>query len=113
MAGMVKLRDLAPVIRSKNAGPFRLTFDVLFDDEALYEHVRDSGAFNEKAIAAAYGVPQSQISSLFHFDAARALKVTFFRPTDQCAIGESDAYGCQQHVPLMDLEVPNWEAPVK
>ena len=106
MAATVKLRDLAPVIRSKNAGPFRLTFDVLFDDRDLYEHVRDSGAFTRDTVARAFGVSQSQVSSLFHFDAARALKVTFFRPGDQCALGESDAYGCQQHVPLMDLEVP-------
>ncbi len=106
MAATAKLRDLAPVIRSKNAGPFRLTFDVLFDDQAMYEHVRDSGAFTETTVAAAFGVPESQVSSLFHFDAAMALKVTFYRPADQCAIGETDAYGCQQHVPLMDLEVP-------
>ena len=27
----VPLRELAQVIRSKNAGPFELTFDILFD----------------------------------------------------------------------------------
>lgn len=102
-----RLKDLAKVIRSKNAGPFRITFDVLFEDRTVYERVRDSGAFTRQTIAEAYGVPDARISSLHHVDMAKALKVTFIRPTDQCAIGESDAYGCQQHVPLLDLVVPD------
>jgi len=31
-----KLIELAKVVRSKNAGPFELTFDVMFDDDATY-----------------------------------------------------------------------------
>ena len=33
------LSDLATVIRSKNAGPFELTFDVLFSDPSDYQRV--------------------------------------------------------------------------
>ena len=33
---MTILGDLATLIRSKNAGPFILTFDIMFDDEASY-----------------------------------------------------------------------------
>jgi len=107
MAGNpTRLRDLAKFIRSKNAGPFRLTFDILFEDKATYERVRDSEAFTIETVAAAYGVPTSQISSLHYVDMANALKVTFFRPTGQCSPGESDAYGCQQHAPLMEMVVP-------
>ena len=35
----VRLRDLAKVIRSKNSGPFEITFDVIFAESAPYELV--------------------------------------------------------------------------
>ena len=38
-----KLYDLAQVIRSKNSGPFQTTLDVIFDDEALYQQIKNSG----------------------------------------------------------------------
>lgn len=100
-----RLRDLAKMIRSKNAGPFRLTFDVLFDDRRTYERVRDSGALSRDAIAEVFGVPATQISSIYHVDMANAIKITMFRPVVQGAPGETDSYGCQQHVPLMDIVI--------
>ncbi|MDR5825961.1 DUF4387 family protein, partial [Caballeronia sp. LZ043] len=30
------LRELAKVVRSKNSGPFEITFDVIFDEPTLY-----------------------------------------------------------------------------
>jgi hypothetical protein len=36
---------------------------------------------------------------------ASAIKVTLKRKRAQGARGESDMYGCQQHVPLMNLPV--------
>lgn len=32
-----KLTDVASVIRSKNSGPYELTFDVIFKDYEMYE----------------------------------------------------------------------------
>lgn len=34
--------DLAVLVRSKNAGPFWLTFDIMFDSPDIYKNVRDS-----------------------------------------------------------------------
>ena len=34
---MTKLHELASLIRSKNAGPFQLTIDIMFDDQATYD----------------------------------------------------------------------------
>ena len=45
------LATLAKVIRSKNAGPFELTFDIMFDDVAKYERVKASGVINAARIA--------------------------------------------------------------
>ena len=38
----MRLYDLALVCRSKNAGPFQVTIDLMFDDEAAYRRVLSS-----------------------------------------------------------------------
>lgn len=103
-ARTVPLSELAAIIRSKNAGPYRLTLDILFTDPATYRSVRDSGSVSPESVAAAYGIPPSEISSLFNVDTASAIKVTLRRKA-QGAFGESDMYGCQQHVPLLGLPI--------
>lgn len=100
------LYELADIVRSKNAGPYRITFDIMFTDKARYETVRDSDAITPETVAAAYGLDISQISSFFKIDQAMALKVTIIRPRPQGAAGEGDMYGCQHHVPLMNIAVP-------
>ena len=42
---MEKLSKLAKLIRSKNAGPFELTIDIMFDNEANYLRVKNSEAY--------------------------------------------------------------------
>lgn len=37
---MKTLYDVAKVIRSKNAGPFAVTLDVLFDSPEIYQKVK-------------------------------------------------------------------------
>lgn len=98
------LSDLASIIRSKNAGPYRVTLDILFTDPTLYRRVRDSGAVTRESVAAAYGIDVAEVSSLFNVDMANAIKVTLRRKA-QGAFGETDMYGCQQHVPLLGLPV--------
>jgi len=100
-----RLRDYAKIIRSKNAGPYRLTFDILFKDDASFAAVRECQAVTKKSVAHAYGVPIEQVSSLFMVPMGRAIKVTLLRPKGQGDFGDSDMYGCQQHAPLLDLPV--------
>ena len=102
---MATLDALAKVIRSKNAGPFELTFDILFDDTAQYERVKRSGAINAHAIAAIYRVRVDDVLVCRPYDPAVAFKITIRRPVGSGDIPDRDVYGCQQHVPLMKLEV--------
>lgn len=101
---MVRLHELAKLVRSKNAGPFTLTIDVMFDDRAAYERVRDSGALSRDVVARIYGLPVQQVS-YFEHDAALALKISFPRPTTSGSIGDTDVYGGQFHSPLVELEI--------
>jgi hypothetical protein len=100
------LKDIADIVRSKNAGPYRITFDILFKDKERYEAVRATGAINPAAVALAYGIEISQISSFFEIDMANAIKITIKRPRAQGSAGDGDMYGCQHHVPLMEMTVP-------
>ncbi|KQP23239.1 DUF4387 domain-containing protein [Pseudorhodoferax sp. Leaf267] len=99
------LRELAKVVRSKNSGPFEITFDVIFDGVAVYERVKASGALQPEAMAAAYGVPVSDIVTFMFFDPARAFKMTLKRSWAQGTVGERDTFGAQQHAPLLDIAV--------
>lgn len=103
------LGELAAVIRSKNAAPYRLTLDVLFDQRDVFERVRDSGALSEEAVAAAYGISPDRIASSFVFDAGMGFKFTLHRPRVQGSIGDADVYGAQQHAPLLEIPIP-WDA---
>jgi Domain of unknown function (DUF4387) len=107
--GTRMLRELACVIRSKNAKPYRLTLDVFFDDRRVFEHVKRTGALDDAAVAELYGLDLGALRSSFIFDEAMAFKFTFRRPVTQGAVGDSDVYGAQQHVPLLDLRIP-WGA---
>ncbi len=52
----MKLKDLAKVIRSKNAGPFYVTLDVMFSDAETYQKVKATGTLNADLIASLYNV---------------------------------------------------------
>src|SRR5678816_1978700 len=62
---MTMLAELARLIRSKNAGPFELTFDIMFDDAATYERVKRSGAVSREAVAARYNLPASEVKFFY------------------------------------------------
>ncbi|HET7596802.1 MAG TPA: DUF4387 domain-containing protein [Burkholderiales bacterium] len=102
---MTALARLARLIRSKNAGPFELTFDIMFDDDATYERVRQSGAVTREVIASRYGLEPSAVK-FFFCDHARAIKASIPRPYFQGDPRDSDGHGGQQYAPLMDIEVP-------
>jgi len=109
MADSARLVDLATVLRSKNAGPFELTLDILFDDEASYRRVKDSGVINRERIAELYRVSPETISHPAFFDPALGIKITMNRPIASGGIGDSDVYGAQQHAPLLEVRIPGEE----
>jgi len=98
-----KLSDIAAIIRSKNASPFELTFDVLFDDEQSYRRARDSGVLTAALIAQLYAIAPDQVLSVGFFDAARAFKATIVRDVSSGTVGDRDVFGAQQHAPLLDV----------
>jgi hypothetical protein len=103
---MATLGDLAKLIRSKNAGSFMLTFDVMFEEEDVYRKVLASGVLTKESFAKLYKMPADEVL-FFQHDAARAIKISIPRPYFQGDLEDGDAYGGQQHAPLVDLVVPD------
>ncbi len=106
MAKTARLYDLARVLRSKNAGPFELTLDVMFDDDETYQTVKRSGVIDRELVCRLYRLRPEDVYHLVCFDAARAIKITIKRPVDSGGIEDTDIYGAQQHAPLIDVMIP-------
>jgi hypothetical protein len=99
----VPLVEIAAVIRSKNAGPYELTLDVVFTTQEWYERVVAARALTAEVVARAYGVPVEDVLHLVEFAPAAAIKATLRRPLVCGDPGETDVYGAQQHAPLLAL----------
>ena len=101
-----KLMDIATLIRSKNAGPFVMTFDIMFDDPIKYQHVKNSEVLNKGLFSELYNLPLEQI----HFvssDTAMAFKISIPRPIPAGDLGCTDMHAGQQYAPLLDIEIPD------
>lgn len=99
----VCLKDIANVIRSKNAGPFELTLDVLLKDADMFEKLKAADIINKKMISELYQIPEADVISIVYFPNAKAIKATIVRPLPSGALGERDVYGAQQHAPLVNF----------
>jgi hypothetical protein len=104
---VARLVDVVAYLFSKNAGPYLITFDVVFPDEASYRSVCDSGLFSREMLANLYRVPLERIVSLHEYDPGRIIKFTMTREPSSGDFGDRSVFGSQQWAPLIDLEVPD------
>lgn len=98
------LVDLADVIRSKNSGPYEITFDIIFKDEEMFKKVAAAGIINADMISALYHIAKDDVLSVVNFPPAKAIKATIARPIASGNLGEADVYGAQQHGPLLGVQ---------
>lgn len=89
----MKLVDICNVIRSKNSGPFELTFDIIFKSKKDFDYVCERK------------IRKEDIINIVGFNSANAIKITIKRPIASGTLGEGDVYGAQQHVPLLNIEI--------
>jgi hypothetical protein len=103
----VKLKDLATVIRSKNASPFVTTLDVFFAQSENYEAVKASGVLTKELLAELYKLPVESVLGIWFVDDCQGIKMSILKhvPSDHPSAG--DLYGAQQNAPLLEIEVPS------
>ena len=102
---MPRLGELASLIRSKNAGPFLLTFDIMFKEAERYRQVKQSRVLSPALFAELYRTPIDEVLYVEH-DKALAFKVTIPRPIFQGELGDRDIFGAQQFDPISHIEIP-------
>lgn len=100
----MRLYDIAKVIRSKNAGPFTLTIDLLFEQADDFHKVLHAPAFSARNIAGLYQADPDKVA-IHPFKKVLAIKITMPRPISSGAPGDCDVYGSQQHFPLGNLAI--------
>ncbi|PNP58326.1 hypothetical protein THARTR1_01841 [Trichoderma harzianum] len=102
--------EAAKVIRSKNAGPYEITFDIIFNDKETYYRVKNSGLLRPELIAELYDLSVEKIVYCGFFDQAIAFKATIPRmrngkPAVSGGFMEDDVHGSQKYLPLMNLKL--------
>jgi hypothetical protein len=102
---MARLADITKLIRSKNAGPFLITFDILFADEVTFRHVVDSGIISPELFARLYQTPVEDVEFSI-YPPGFAIKATIPRRIYSGDVGDSDIYGGQMYAPLVGVEIP-------
>ena len=102
---MKTLGQVAKVIRSKNAGPFMTTIDIMFATEHEYRDIRDRNIINEASVTALYGLRQGELVGIFFADLCMSIKVTLISRIPSGDFGNVDIYGAQQYIPFLDFPV--------
>ena len=97
---MKKLIDYTKILRSKNAGPLYITFDLIFNDADSMRYVKKR--LTKEHIAAAYSVAAEKID-IISYGVVNSIKITFPRIHISGSLADDDIYGCQQHVPLANI----------
>ncbi|KAI5851090.1 hypothetical protein DFP73DRAFT_507243 [Morchella snyderi] len=106
----IYLSDAAKVIRSKNAGPFELTLDVMFPATSahIYHKIKaaDPPVLSAGVIAELYQMKgrEDEVVAVW-WDQALAFKATIPRPRPSGGFGERDVHASQFHVPLLGVKV--------
>ncbi len=102
---IVPLKDLVTFLFSKNAGPYLVTFDILFKSREAFEQAKASGVFNRETFAKLYKVLPERIISVYEYDAADMIKFTMIREISSSDFGDRSVFGSQMWAPLLDLHV--------
>ncbi len=97
---MKKLIDYTKILRSKNAGPLFITFDLIFNNNEDMRYI--SERLTKEHISKAYDVSVHKIDIIV-YGVVNSIKITFPRKNISGSLNDTDIYGCQQHIPLANI----------
>lgn len=98
----MKLIDYTKILRSKNAGPLYITFDLIFNNNEDMQYVYTN--LKKEDVAKVYDVEESKID-IIAYGVVNSIKITFPRKVISGCVNDTDIYGCQQHMPLANIEI--------
>ena len=98
--------DMAPVIRTKDAGAGILTYDILFKTEADYRAALASGLFDIASMARLMDNDPDSWVGCSQLDACWGMKLAVNRVITSGDPGDRDVLGAEEQVPIEQLSVP-------
>ncbi|MBA16345.1 MAG: hypothetical protein CMN73_08310 [Sphingomonas sp.] len=101
---MAKVRDVCRHVRSKNAGPYWVTFDFFFDGPDNFEKYHASPALSPDLFARLYGTDPALVKHIPVAD-LNMVKISYPRATPQGGVEERDMHSGQQYVRVLDVEL--------
>ena len=101
---MPKLSDVTRHVRSKNAGPFWVTVDLFFNDEASFNAYKDDPALSPALFARCFGADIALVK-VIAVPSLNVVKISYPRPQPQGWHGERDMHAGQQYADLLGLEL--------
>ncbi len=96
----MKLRDAVIVLRSKNAGVWHITIDMVFKNGELYR--RAKSALNDELFKSIY---HKENVRYFECDEINTIKVSFLRDKPAGSVDERDCLGAMLYVPLLEVDI--------
>jgi hypothetical protein len=98
------IREFARDVRSKNAGPFWLTFEIFLESRGDYNTLVALEVVTPELISTLYGTPEDQVQ-IFHCESINTIKISIPRPAIQGSPQDKDVHAGQQAVFLANVEI--------
>ncbi|WP_022669859.1 DUF4387 family protein [Hippea alviniae] len=95
----MKLKEAVKILRSKNAGVWHITIDIVFKDESLYKSAK--GKLNKEIFEKIY----KREVRYFECDNINTLKVSFLRDAAAGSVDDTDCLGANYYIPLLEIEI--------
>ncbi len=88
------------VLRSKNAGVWHITIDIIFKNSEFYQMAKR--VLNKEMFCKIYNKKQVEY---FECDSLNTIKISFLRENVAGSINDTDCLGALWYIPLCDIEV--------
>jgi len=101
---MPAVKDVCRHVRSKNAGPFWVTFDFFFSDQDAFDRYANLPQLQPAAIGKIFEVDAAMVKHFLVPDLL-VLKISCPRSQPQGGILDRDMHQGQQYVRLLDIDL--------
>jgi len=101
---MATVSEVCRGVRSKNAGPFWVTFDLFFKDREGFNRYARHPALGPHTFERLFGTNPATVKS-FPVESLNMVKISCVRPTASGSREERDLHSGQMFVSLLDIEL--------
>lgn len=101
---MPTVKEVCHHVRSKNAGPFWVTFDLFFSSAENFRRYSGSPALGGELFQRLFGA-DPRLVKRFPIPSLNALKLSYPRSSAQGGMVERDMHCGQQYVRILDVEL--------